>query len=67
MSLISTSHVLASQPVLATVSDDDEGIGAGGAVLLTVIVIALVALFIAALVSIVRTPASAAAARLCGS
>ncbi|MGI9031557.1 MAG: PLDc N-terminal domain-containing protein [Ilumatobacteraceae bacterium] len=59
MSLISVIQALAAHPalapVLAPVSDDDEGFGTGAAVLLAVIVIALVVLFIAALVSIVRT------------
>jgi len=60
MSLTAAIHALAAHsalaPVLAPVSDDGDGIGTGGALLLGVIVLALLALFIAALVSILRTP-----------
>lgn len=61
MSLISAMYALAARlelaGVLASVSeiDDDDGIGTGAAILLGIIVLALVALFIAALVSILRT------------
>ena len=53
--MTSAIHALAAHAGLASVSDDDEGIGAGGAVLLAIIAISLLALFIAALVSIVPT------------
>lgn len=57
--MISALYALAAHPslapVLASVDDDDDGIGTGGAILIGIIVLALVALFIAALVSILRT------------
>lgn len=59
MSVISAMYALAARlelaGVLASVDDDDDGIGTGAGILVGVIVLALVALFIAALVSILRT------------